>query len=127
MKSKTYLQLVREKKKKKEEKTADKRQVFSDKRKKSNTDIGYSPCEFPGLLGSIFHLQHSGRPEYKILSRHIARKRGLPGNHDAGIYQLLSQSTHLHNLQSGVQESLQENLRIGSLNKKEITPFNPSL
>ena len=28
---------------KKEEKTADKRQVFSDKRKKSNTDIGYSP------------------------------------------------------------------------------------
>ena len=71
--------------------------------------------EFPGLLGSIFHLQHSGRSEYKILSRHLAWKHGLPGDHHAGIHQLLSQSTHLHNLQSGVQEGLQENLRIGSL------------
>lgn len=63
----------------------------------------------PVLLGAVLHVQHAGRPV------HQAGEAGLQSGHQhvhlhhvAGLHEQLRESGHLHHLQSGVPEGVQE-------------------
>lgn len=60
------------------------------------------------MLGAVLHVQHHGRDVQQTGTSVSARGRRFPAYDVARLHEQLRQSSYLHDIQSRVQESIQE-------------------
>lgn len=63
---------------------------------------------FPILLGAVLHVQHPGRDLQQTGQTMLARRPNVHTDHVAGLHEQLRQPGHLHDIQPGVPEGVQE-------------------